>query len=76
MSDYARVALLMHKERVDSFAFSRDGRLLASTAGKELLVWDLAAGRAIVRVPGVRSFQFTSDGKRLVAMHEDMMPAT
>ena len=71
MTDYARVAVLPHKESVSSFGFSRDGRLLASEAGKELLVWDLAAGRAIVRLSQVESFQFTPDGKRLVAVHED-----
>ena len=71
MNDYARVGLLTHKEQIDSFAFSRDGRLLASKAGDEGLVWDLASGRAIVRLSQVKSFQFTPDGKRLVAMHED-----
>jgi WD40 repeat protein/type II secretory pathway pseudopilin PulG len=73
MTDYARVGLFMHKERVNSFAFSPDGRLLASRAGEEGLVWDLNLdpARAIVRLPEVKSFQFTPDGKRLIAVHTD-----
>jgi WD40 repeat protein len=72
MTDYARVGLLIREAYFQSsFAFSRDGRLLASDAGSKGLVWDLATGRAIVRLPEVESFQFTPDGKRLIAVHED-----
>ena len=71
MTDYARVRLLTHTELINSFAFSRDGRLLAAKGDKEGLVWDLAAGRAIVRLRGMKSFQFTPNGKRLVTVHED-----
>jgi WD40 repeat protein len=70
-TDHARVGLFTHKHQIVAFSFSRDGRLLACKAGKECFLWDLAAGRAIVVLPEVESFQFTPDGKRLIAVHED-----
>jgi WD40 repeat protein len=64
------------------FAFSRDGRLLASagghrgpTRGSMVRVWELATGRELRRLAGhrgaVNAIAFTPDGRSLVSGSED-----
>ena len=41
-----------HTDDVAGVAFSADGRRIASSSGRELIVWDAETGRRIVSVPG------------------------
>jgi WD40 repeat protein len=62
-----------HDEAIQSIAFSRDGRRLAS-AGGEIIVWDLSTEQAALRLSGheapVTSLAFHPDGRRLVSASE------
>src|SRR5262245_62652253 len=55
------------------FAFSADGRLLA-TAGGPAVVWEVRTGRAVARLDhgerAVEGLCFSPDGKKLVTLHE------
>ena len=56
-------------------AFSPDGRLLAGIYGPDLIVWDVAARREVVRYkPSKKHFKgvaFTADGSRLLTVSND-----
>ena len=56
-------------------AFSPDGKLLAGIYGPDLIVWDVAARKEVVRhKPGSKHFKglaFTPDGSRLLTASND-----
>jgi WD40 repeat protein len=55
---------------VNSIAFSPDGKLMAVAPGSDLLIFDVAAGAAIQKMPWggqVNSVAFSRDGKTLLA---------
>jgi RNA polymerase sigma factor (sigma-70 family) len=70
-----RVQKLPARERIESKAFSRDGKYLAAVLGRNkytVRVWDLATGKETfskeIQSEGSNEFvAFTPDGKRLVA---------
>jgi WD40 repeat protein len=66
--------LYEHSTRVDSLAFSPDGRILASGGGpgdNSVILWDLGVHRAIGRLTGhrnsVSSIAFSPDGKTIAS---------
>lgn len=70
-------ALKGHASPVDFVRFSRDGKLLVSTGGKEARVWDVAGRRLRARVPLNRasdSADFSPDGKVLAATAYEFGP--
>ena len=62
------LGLLDHGNRVKAVAFSPDGRQLASSDGKDVLVWDLATRKIARRLePGdVELMAFAPDGKLFI----------
>ena len=65
------VAGLKHTDRVHDAAFTPDGRLLATAAGRTVRLWDVVAAREIERydwqVGAVRSVAFSPDGMTAAA---------
>jgi WD40 repeat protein len=59
------------KSRVERAALSPDGKMLATAAGTEVKLWDVAAGKEIVSLGGLTnslySLAFSADGKRLAS---------
>jgi RNA polymerase sigma factor (sigma-70 family) len=55
----------------EQLAFSRDGRLLASSDGDAIHVWEVATGKEVRRFQGhrgyVRSLDFNTNGRRLAS---------
>jgi WD40 repeat protein len=71
-SPFLKKSLLGHTQAVVNVAFSRDGRLLASSdLGGEVRVWDLPAGTLRYVLPSLGSIThamtFSPDGKSLLA---------
>jgi WD40 repeat protein len=66
-----RVGRLIHTARITRILFSTDGRLLATTAGKSVWLWDVTDRRPIRRFPAfqknVESIAFHPDGSLLGA---------
>ena len=64
------IATLRHTNDVGSVAFSPDGTTLASGAGREIKLWDVATGRNIATLwhtNGVSSVSFSPDGTTLAS---------
>ena len=64
-----------HRKGLHSLAFTRDGRLLASTYGSSIILWDVATGKEARRLEGhkghVHAVAFSADGKCLASGGED-----
>jgi WD40 repeat protein len=65
----------VNKQAVASLTFSPDGRTLACGGWRELLLWELAAGRESVRLPvthrAMLALAFSPDGKLLAGAYHD-----
>src|SRR5262249_52759764 len=61
----------VHRAGLHSLDFSRDGRLLASTYGKSVILWDVAARREVRRLEtydeAMHTAVFSPDGKWLAS---------
>jgi WD40 repeat protein len=54
----AEVASLKHTDRIQRAAFTPDGRLLASAAGRTVRVWDVSSCECVARFPAFRGRAF------------------
>lgn len=65
-----------HSGRVNSVAFSPDGKTLASAGGNTIKLWDLATGQEFKTLRGnwgnVSSVAFSPDGKTLASGSDDL----
>jgi WD40 repeat protein len=71
----ARAAELAHGDDPFQVAFSPDGRLLATAAGRIVRLWDGGTGDAVARFPAfnrfARALAFSPDGRLLAAGSDD-----
>jgi predicted Zn finger-like uncharacterized protein len=66
VTDGAEVARFdFESSEPEKLAFSPDGRLLATLVGGEVIAWDWATGREVLRGPGSGGIAFSPDGKEL-----------
>ncbi len=65
----------VHRAGLHSLCFTRDGRLLASTYGKSVILWDIAARREVRRLEtydkAMLTVAFSPNGKWLASGGED-----
>jgi eukaryotic-like serine/threonine-protein kinase len=69
-------SLMGHSATIESLAFSKDGKFLASASDDNTaLIWDVAAGKTTQTIKGhtdaVISASFSPDGKQLVTTSKD-----